>query len=91
MTTLVVWDQCGQEPVQLYAATDKAERLALKCNGQYVNDYSLPEEAPVNKLLRLCFFDDGGNPRPAKSDFVQIKPGVTKVKFDAIVVCGFLP
>ena len=30
MTTLVVWDQCGQEPVQLYAATDKAERLALK-------------------------------------------------------------
>lgn len=94
MNILFIWDQCGAEPIEFYLATGAAAELAAQCNGQYINDADIPDDAAIYKLHAQFFYSDTGKKRKPQEEFRLLRPdelAAPSGPFDMIVLAGFLP
>lgn len=82
MKTIVIWDQCGEEPVQFFTLDGDYSHLY----GVYINN-SDEDEQLVAELTELVYGDNGYN-------FPLTKDIPLKLMQDSdnkIIVAGFLP
>lgn len=94
MNILFIWDQCGAEPIEFYLVTGTAAELAAQCNGQYINDADIEDDAAVYKLYAQFFYSTTGKKRKPQAEFRLLRPdelSATCGPFDMIVLAGFLP
>lgn len=89
MTTLLIWDSYGEEPIRLYSVTGKHEALVRSCDGQYINALDLEDAAPVFTLNELL--GDGSDDGVIAPGITLIPDGEREGTWDAIVIAGWIP
>lgn len=90
MNVLVIWDQCGAGPIELWNATGEMAALALQCHERYINsdgdcdalDQLSNELGNNQELTKLTATDKG---------YLFFKGYLFSDLYDAIIVCGFIP
>ena len=90
MKVLMIWDQLDVG-IRCYAMTGELADLALKANGQYINNSDVPEGSAVQKIRDLLYDSDGKKKKAPRDMKIVSRGKVGTFAFDAIVVCGILP
>jgi hypothetical protein len=88
MKVLLVWDQCGVEPIQLYELTGELAELAVHAHDQYVN--SDCDTEAVDELCRRMFYADDGTPVELPKEAILVTRGPVG-PYDDVVLSGFIP
>lgn len=83
MSTVVIWDQCGTDPLQFFVVDKDITEL----DGVYINSTESTDEQ-CEKLNEVLAYDDSGRTKVkllSKFPLQAVKDGAP------VIVCGFLP
>jgi hypothetical protein len=82
MKTIVIWDQCGQSPIESFVLEGDYTHL----NGVYINIAG--DQEKQDELDEILSYDDFGRP---KVKMLNGFPSDIYEVGDVVIVCGFVP
>ena len=80
---ILIWDQCGQDELQLYVVPDEHIELLARCHGKYVNSVSAIDEDDMGNLDRLSELVDKLSPVDTSGPFA--------LDASTFFISGFVP
>lgn len=82
--TIIIWDQCGENPITFFWTEGDYSKLA----GTYINS---GEDEDKEEALNVLLAWDKGSGEPTLETFEYFPHNKYKAGETAIIVCGFVP